>query len=175
MNPGARESHILGVEAWLIAGEPARAREAGLVLENEPMTARIAGLMARAAFAAGDADQARVWLAQGIAAPHEPDWSDLDPEGRAFAYHASDWARLVITYAETGDLIHPRHERQERTLRVLPELPIAYAADAQPMLTEPVLYAPEAEDYGHDDAPPEPPPAERRTGPRRRLAGPTRN
>ena len=25
--------------------------------------------------------------------------SDLDPEGRAFAYQASDWARLVITYA----------------------------------------------------------------------------
>ena len=64
-------------------------------LDNEPMTARIAGLKARVAFASGQADEARVWLAQGNSARHEPDWSDLDPEGRAFAYQAADWARLV--------------------------------------------------------------------------------
>jgi HemY protein len=148
----------------------AAAKAAAVALEAEPITARIAGLMARAAFAAGSADEARVWLAQGISAPHEPDWSDLDPEGRAFAYHASDWARLVLTYAETGELIHPRHERSERALRVLPELPLAYAADAQPLLTEAVLY-PVGDDFGHeepaDDAAP-PAPRQRRPTPRRR-------
>ncbi|MGA0606121.1 heme biosynthesis protein HemY [Phenylobacterium sp. VNQ135] len=165
VNPTHRESLILHVERALIGGDPAAARESAKALEAEPATARICGLMARVAFAAGSPDEARVWLARGISAPHEPDWSDLDPEGRAFAYHASDWARLVITYAETGELIHPRHERSERTLRELPELPLAY--DSEPMLTEPVLYPVDAEDYGT-----EPPPlSERPTeGPRRRAA-----
>ena len=36
----------------------------------------------------------------------------------------------MTTYAETGELIHPRHERGERTLSELPELPIAYADSA---------------------------------------------
>lgn len=145
VNPTHRESLFLYVEQALIAGDAPAARAAARALESEPVTARIAGLMARAAYAAGAVDEARVWLARGMNAPPEPDWSDLDPEGRAFAYHASDWARLVITFAETGELIHPRHERRERTLRELPDLPIAYS-DAGPILTEPVLY-PLDDDY----------------------------
>lgn len=171
VNPTHRESLILHVERALIAGDPAAAREAALALQAEPVTARICGLMARAAFAAGSPDEARLWLARGINAPHEADWSDLDPEGRAFAYHARDWGRLVITYAETGELIHPRHERSERTLRELPELPLAY--ESEPMLTEPVLYPVDAEDYGADpsSALDPPPSGGGRRGPaRRRLA-----
>jgi HemY protein len=152
-NPTHRESLILYVEQALIAGDPAGAREAAKALEGEPVTARIAGLMARAAYAAGAIDEARVWLAQGMSAPPEPDWSDLDPEGRPFAYHAQDWARLAITFAETGELIHPRLERREPALRELPELPIAYK-DAGPMLSEPVLY-PVDEGYAEPEAPPQ--------------------
>lgn len=171
VNPAHRESLILHVERALIAGDPVAAREAAQALEGEPPTARICGLMARAAYAAGSPDEARVWLARGVSAPHEPDWSDLDPEGRAFAYHAKDWGRLVMSYAETGELIHPRHERSEQTLRELPELPLAY--ESEPMLTEPVLYPVDADDFG-----PEPPPAlespssgaGRRGAARRRLA-----
>jgi HemY protein len=145
------------------------------VLDGEPVTARIAGLRARVAFASGLPDEARLWMAQGMHAPQEPDWSDLDPEGRAFAYHASDWARLAITFAETGDLIHPRHERAERGLSELPELPIAYA-DSAPFIgpdgREPVLYP--VEDHGYDQEEAEPPEAlpERPARPqtRRRLA-----
>ena len=48
--------------------------------------------MARVANAVGLRDEARAWMARGAGAPQEPDWSDLDPEGRAFAYQASDWA-----------------------------------------------------------------------------------
>ena len=144
-------------------------------LDTEPLTARIAGLRARVAFACGQPDEARLWLTRGLDAAQEPDWSDLDPEGRAFAYQASDWARLVITYAETGELIHPRHERQERTLGALPELPIAYA-DSAAFATadghEPALYAVEEEVYGQEESAPAedaPAPPRRRSG-RARLA-----
>jgi HemY protein len=173
-NPTHRESRILYVEQALIAGDAPAAREAALALDGEPVTARIAGLRARVAFAARQPDEARVWMARGMNAPHEPDWSDLDPEGRAFAYHASDWARLVATFAETGELIHPRLERRERGLSELPELPIAYA-DAAPFLSEPMLYPVDAEDYGPDEPAPAPGPGGARPmlG-RRRLASPPR-
>jgi HemY protein len=174
-NPSHRESRILNVERALIAGDTAAARAAMATLESEAMTDRIAGLRARVSFASGLPDEARLWLTQGMNAPQEADWSDLDPEGRAFAYQASDWARLVITYAETGDLIHPRHERRERSLSALPELPIAYA-DAAPFITadgmEPMLYPVDDESYGEDDPPAAeaPPPAPRRRSGRGRLA-----
>jgi HemY protein len=174
-NPTHRESLILNVEQALIASDAPAALARLVALAEEPVTARIAGLHARAAFADGQPDEARLWLAQGLRAPQEPDWSDLDPEGRAFAYQASDWARLVITYAETGDLIHPRHERQERALSELPALPIAYA-QADSFLSadghEPMLYPVEDQAYGDGDeatpAPPEPPARRRRlaSGPR---------
>jgi len=177
-NPSHRESRILQVEQALIAGDPAAAREAIKILDGEPVTARIAGLRARVAFASGLPDEARLWMAQGMHAPQEPDWSDLDPEGRAFAYHASDWARLAITFAETGDLIHPRHERAERALNELPELPIAYAESAPfigPDGREPVLYPVEDHDYGHEEPEPieaPPTPAVKPQNRRRLASGP---
>jgi HemY protein len=175
-NPTHRESRILHVEQALIAGDPDAAREAALMLEGEPVTARTAGLLARVAYASGAPDEARVWMARGMSAPHEPDWSDLDPEGRAFAYHASDWARLVATFAETGELIHPRYERHERSLSELPELPLSYA-DSAPFLGadghEPVLHP--AEDHGFDEEEPveasSPAPRRRKRPPRRLASG----
>lgn len=176
LNPSHRESRILFVERALVAGDAEGARQAALGLEAEPVTARLAGLFARAAFAGGHSDEARMWLARGVSAPQEADWSDLDPEGRAFAYHASDWARLVSTFAETGELIHPRHERHERGLRELPDLPLSYgellAADAQDQ--SPYAGAGEGfgEPYDDEDPPPPPPPPTqpRRSPARRRLA-----
>jgi HemY protein len=63
-----------------------------------------------------------------MAAPQEPEWSDINPDGRAFDYTAADWARLVSTYAETGELIHPRFERREAVISELPRVPVTYAA-----------------------------------------------
>jgi len=175
LNPQARESRILSVEQALIAGPPARARAAAQALTAEPVTARIAGLMARVAFAGGQPDEARVWLARGAGAPTEADWSDLDPEGRAFVYQPADWARLVATYAESGELVHPRLERRERTMGELPQLPISYV-DSTPFLppgeVEPVLYPTEEQAYDDDEPPAPPPPraGQRRSSARRRLA-----
>ena len=175
MNPGERESRILLVEQALIAGDPERAQDAAQELASEPVTARIAGLFARAAFAAGQPDEARVWMARGLGAPQEPDWSDLDPEGRAFAYQPADWARLVVSFAESGELIHPRHERRERTLGELPELPISYADSAALLAGHEAAAAPyDIADGVYEDDEPPPPPAprggDRRPSGRRRLA-----
>jgi HemY protein len=173
-NPSHRESRILGVEQALITGDAAAAREAARALDGDPVTARTAGLLARVAYASGEPDEARVWMARGMSAPHEADWSDLDPEGRAFAYHASDWARLVATFAETGELIHPRYERHERGLSELPELPLSYADSAAFLANdagEPVLHP--AEDHGFDELEPADaagPAPRRRKSPRGRLA-----
>lgn len=151
-NPSHRESRILAVEQALVVNDAAAASEAAKPIEAEPVTARTAGLLARVAYASGQPDEARLWMARGMSAPHEPDWSDLDPEGRAFAYQAADWARLVATFAETGELIHPRFERHERSLSELPELPLNYADSAAFLATEaeaPLLHP--AEDHGFSE------------------------
>ncbi|MBI5941651.1 MAG: heme biosynthesis protein HemY [Caulobacterales bacterium] len=179
LNPEARESRILTVEQALIGGEISVAREAARGLEAEAVTQRLAGLQARAANAAGAVDEARAWIARGAAAPQEPDWSDLDPEGRAFAYRPEDWTRLVAAYGETGELIHPRLERHERTISDLPNLPAAYV-ESTPFLAAaeagasimPIPDDPGVPDYAR---PPEGPPTPPAPAPRRRrLASPTR-
>ncbi|MFZ5668285.1 MAG: heme biosynthesis HemY N-terminal domain-containing protein [Pseudomonadota bacterium] len=170
LNPEARESRILEVEQALIGGEIGAARAAARTLEAEPLTQRLAGLMARAANAAGAVDEARAWVARGTAAPQEPDWSDLDPEGRAFAYRAEDWTRLAAVYGETGDLAHPRLERHERTMSDLPQLPAAYvestpfvAAAEAGLAAMPIPDDPGVPDgAGPGDAPPPPAPRRRR-------------
>ncbi len=162
LNLHARESRILVVEQALIAGNPAAAQTAVQALAHEPVTARLAGLFARVANANAKPDEARAWMARGVGAPQEADWSDLDPEGKAFAYTAGDWARLVSTYAETGELIHPRLERRERTITDLPALPAAYADSAPFIATASAQAAPFApvfpdgayEDAPYDDDPP---------------------
>ena len=132
--PDARESHILMAEQALISGDALGARAAARPLEREPVTRRLAGLFARIAIQLGDRDEARAWTLRGVGAPQEPDWSDLDPEGRAFAYTAADWARVAMAYAERGELAHPRFERGERGVSELPELPGAYA-DSTPFIS----------------------------------------
>jgi len=186
LNPQPRESRILMVEQALIAGAPEAVREAAANLPPEDPTVRLCGLRARIAQALGQPDEARAWIARAGAAAQEAEWSDIDLKGRAFAYSPADWARLVSTYAETGELIHPRFERRERSLTELPDLPLAYASapgflqaaesglapiDA-PDIPDP--YAPELYPYEEIEAsPPSQQPIagdRRRAGARRRLA-----
>jgi len=183
-NPGHRESRFATVEQALLLREPAAARAAARPLIEHTPSARVCGLMARVAFAEGEADEARAWMARGAAAAQEPAWSDVDPQGRAFDYSAADWARLVAAYAETGELIHPRFERREKVMTELPELPPSYE-DAAPFAEGGQALAYPADDPAayYDDlgaqfdpgeaAPPvAPPPPPRRARPR--LASPPR-
>jgi len=50
-------------------------------------------------------------MERAATAPAEADWSDLDPEGEAFDYMDQDWRRLVFSFGEKGELIHPRYEQ----------------------------------------------------------------
>jgi HemY protein len=175
-NPDDRESRILMVEQALIGGDAIGARTAAAKLESEPVTRRLAGLRARAASALGDTDEARAWIARGSAAPQEPDWSDIDPAGVAFAYEPADWARLASVYAERGELAHPRFERRERTISDLPELPAAYA-DSSPFLAPAGPDGPpppivDVGDFDEDLQPADAVPAEPSAAPRPRRAFP---
>ncbi|HEY1753561.1 MAG TPA: heme biosynthesis HemY N-terminal domain-containing protein [Caulobacteraceae bacterium] len=169
-NPAARESRILMAEQALLVGDAEGARRAAAPLQAERLTRRLAGLFARIATARGDRDEARAWTVRGGEAAQEPDWSDLDPEGRAFAYTPADWARIAMAYAERGELTHPRFERGERGLSDLPELPSAYAestpflAAAEAGAAPPIV---DDADFGDelapaDDPPPAAPPSPRR-------------
>lgn len=128
--PGSREAMFLMVEQALIGGDPAAARQAARDIQGEPLSQRLAALMARVANANGETDEARAWIVRGTGAPEEAEWSDIDPTGRAFPYGEADWTRMILAYAETGELAHPRHERGESGIRALPDLPAAYADSA---------------------------------------------
>ena len=147
LNPEHRESRILDVEQALLAGDRPGAQAAAARLDQDAPTARICGLMARAAMAAGSPDEARAWITRASAASHEPDWSDLDPEGEAFNYTREDWARVVAAYAETGDLVHPRYDRHEPVVSELPELPMSYTPSV-PFVGGALSAAPQPDDPG---------------------------
>jgi len=110
-NPEHRESIFLqtdealengnGVEAWSAL--------APIIKEGTP-SGRICTLAAQAEIMLNNPADARVWTERAATAPAEPDWSDLDPQGDAFDYTDQDWRRLVFSFGENGDLIHPRFE-----------------------------------------------------------------
>lgn len=111
-NPEHRESILLEVEELLSSGDAVTAwsKLSPMVSEATP-SARICSLAAKTETMLNNTQDARVWLERAATAPAEPDWSDLDPEGDAFDYTAQDWRRLIYTFGEKGELIHPRYER----------------------------------------------------------------
>jgi HemY protein len=106
-----RESKIIIAELAIERGDWGAAQAALEDAYREFPSARICMLFAQVARGRNDENGARTWLAQAAGAPREPDWSDLDPEGPAFLYDDSDWARLVYAFGDAGQLIHPRLER----------------------------------------------------------------
>jgi len=111
-NPDHRESILMKVEENLRDGDAVTAWStlSPMIKDDEP-TARICLLAAEAETMLSNEADAKVWALRAGTAPSEPDWSDLDPEGDAFDYAAQDWRRLVFSFGEKGELIHPRFEQ----------------------------------------------------------------
>ena len=120
-NPNHRESSILQVEAALEAGDYVQAWSLLNPLVTAAPTGRLCALAARAEDGLNNPADARMWLERGLVAPNEADWSDLDPEGRGFDYTVRDWQRLVFTFGDTGELIHPRLEAGAAIKRLSPD------------------------------------------------------
>ncbi len=110
-NAGHRESALMLAEEALMNGDGVAAWSAlsPLVSEDNP-TARVCQLAYRAETMLNNTSDARVWLERAATATAEADWSDLDPQGEAFDYSDADWRRLVFSFGDTGELIHPRFE-----------------------------------------------------------------
>ncbi|MFZ4120283.1 MAG: heme biosynthesis protein HemY [Caulobacterales bacterium] len=106
-----RESRIVLAEISIVRGDWDRAWSALEDAYRENPSARIAALFAAVCRGKRDEAGARQWMMTAAGAPREPDWSDLDPDGPAFMYDDSDWARLVYVYGDGGQLVHPRLER----------------------------------------------------------------
>ena len=106
-----RESKIVLGEVALERGDWNAAQSAFDDAYREFPSSRICVLFAQVARGKNDENAVRTWLAQAAAAPREPDWSDLDPDGPAFLYEDSDWARMVYAYGDAGQLVHPRMDR----------------------------------------------------------------
>jgi HemY protein len=129
-NDSHRESRILRLEQALLTGVKSDISAALEALEpdtaEDVVTKRVCAAMARGAQSLQDIDGARFWMAQAALARSEPEWSDIDAEGRAFAYGAQDWSNLILTFAGKAVLPHPRFERGEKGLPELPELTSRY-------------------------------------------------
>ena len=122
-NSSHRESHILQIEALLDSQDYVQAWSLLNPLVSEAPSARLCALAARAEDGLNNPADARMWLERGLAAPSEADWSDLDPQGHGFDYTVRDWQRLVFSFGDTGELIHPRLEAGAAKKR-LPSKPV---------------------------------------------------
>lgn len=118
INPKHRESRILNAELAMQAKDWVSAVKTLALLVEENPTARLCLLMERALKGYGDESESKRWGRMAVTASREPDWSDIDPKGVAFDYSDSDWSRLVYTFGDVGELIHPRHETFGRELEV---------------------------------------------------------
>lgn len=121
-DPEEREARLLMISHHLRSNRPVDALSMlSQILDEEEPTARLCLLAAEAERALGNPTDAGMWTERAATAPHERDWSDLDPEGPGFAYESQDWRRLVFSFGDTGELVHPRAERQDAIRRPTPE------------------------------------------------------
>ena len=142
-----RESKIVLAELAMERGDWSGAQSQLEDAYRENPSSRICILFAQVARGRGEENAARTLLGQAAAAPREPDWSDLDPEGPAFLYDDNDWARLVYVFGDGGQLVHPRMERGHAdALGPVLALPTAALTPPRRDEAEPVTQAVEVEE-----------------------------
>jgi len=149
LNPDHRETTIFQVEEALRAGKAVDGWS-GLspLLADDPVSQRLCVLAAKTETLLDNPTDARVWMEKAATAPAEPDWSDLDPNGDAFNYSDRDWRRLVFSFGEDGELIHPRFEAGAARRAVLKGI----AALPDPNVRDPDMRDPDMRDSGMEDS-----------------------
>ena len=112
--PDHRETKIILAEDHLRRGDAVQAWAilSPLLRSNEAPSSRLCLLAAQTEERLNNPTDARLWLQRAAIAPREADWSDLDPSGESFDYTPQDWRRLVFSFGDTGELIHPRFDRR---------------------------------------------------------------
>lgn len=132
--PNHRETKILLAEDHLRRGDAVKAWAllSPLLREVEAPSSRLCLLAAQSEERLNNPTDARLWLQRAATAPREADWSDLDPSGESFDYTPQDWRRLVFSFGDTGELIHPRFDSRA-PLRIPG---IAEALPAEALLSE---------------------------------------
>ncbi len=130
-NAGHRESALLLAEEALLSGDGVAAWSSlSPLVKGDGPTARLCQLAYRAETMLNNPGDARIWLERAATATAEADWSDLDPRGEAFDYSDPDWRRLVFSFGDTGELIHPRFEAGAARRAVLASSPPADQANS---------------------------------------------
>lgn len=130
-NPDHRESRILLAESAVSDGDwESAALTLGALMSDGP-TARLCALMEAVARGQGLREEANRWARLAMSAAREPDWSDIDHEGRAFRYSIEEWGRQVRAFGEQSRLIHPRHEGYGRELGALARIALPAPQDME--------------------------------------------
>ncbi len=129
VNPEHRESRILLAEAAIAEGDWGSAALILTALMSDGPTARLCALMEAVARGQGLREDAHRWARLAISASREPDWTDIDHEGRTFRYTTEEWARQVRAFGEDAALIHPRHETYGRELGALARIALPAPAE----------------------------------------------
>lgn len=122
LNPEHRESRLILIQTALEEGDAPSARALlDPMLDETTPSSRLCALAARLARLDGKDELARRWMTRASHAGADADWSDIDPEGRLFAYTPDDWKRMVYVFGDENRLTHPRYERYERAAGAVPE------------------------------------------------------
>lgn len=110
--PSHRETKIILAEDYLRRDDAVKAWAilSPMLRESGEATSRLCVLAAQSEERLNNPTDARLWLERAAVAPREADWSDLDPSGESFDYSPQDWRRLVFSFGDTGELIHPRFD-----------------------------------------------------------------
>jgi HemY protein len=132
LNPEQRESRILLAEAAIQEGDWLNASEVLAPLMEASLSGRLCALMEAVSIGQGHREDAHRWAKLAVSAPREGDWSDIDPEGRAFEFSVADWARQVAAFGDHMQLLHPRHETFARELEALSRLALPAPAVEPP-------------------------------------------
>ena len=126
--PNHRETKIILAEDYLRRDDAVKAWAilSPILRESETASSRLCVLAAQSEERLNNPTDARLWLERAAIAPREADWSDLDPSGESFDYSPQDWRRLVFSFGDTGELIHPRFDSRAplRLPGVLVEKPV---------------------------------------------------